>query len=56
MMGWFGSFLGVGVDTDVDVSADVSSDVSAVIPFSVMCLCLFFVVFGALGHIAKLFM
>jgi len=65
LTGWFGGFLDVGVDVDVDVpSADAGAASgagtnvgnSAVIPFNVMCLCLFLVVFGALGHIAKLFM
>jgi len=69
LTGWFGGFFDVGYDVDVDVPpADVgaasgappgtSTNVgnTAVIPFNVMCLCLFLVVFGALGHIAKLFM
>ena len=63
LTGWFGGFFDVGADLDVDVpSADAvaggntSVGSSAVIPFNVMCLCLFLVAFGALGHIAKLFM
>ena len=69
LTGWFGGFFDVGVDMDIDIDVDVPSvdagDVSgadtsvgnnAVIPFNVMCLCLFLVVFGALGHIARLFM
>ena len=69
LTGWFGGVFDVGFDMDVDVDVDVpvadagvtpdtSTSVgnSAVIPFNVMCLCLFLVVFGALGHIAKLFM
>ena len=69
LTGWFGGFFDVGADLDIDIDVDVpSADAgafsggdtnvgnSAVIPFNVMCLCLFLVVFGALGHIAMMFM
>jgi len=65
LTGWFGGFFEVGFDIDVDASAvdagatadsSTSVDNSAVIPFNVMCLSLFLVVFGAVGHIAKIFM
>jgi len=56
--------LDVDVDLGIDVSADVSTDAgvdtsvgtSALIPFNVMCLCMFLVVFGAFGHMFKRFM
>ena len=60
--------LGVSAGAGVDIGADISADTgvgagaetnignNAVVPFNVMCLCLFLVVFGALGHVAKLFM
>jgi len=62
--GWFGDFLGADLDFDTKVDVDVSTDAGAdinvedggIIPFNVMCLCLFLVVFGALGHAAKVFM
>ena len=65
LTGWFGGFFDIGGDVDVDVPTTDSGAVSgtstnvgtsAIIPFNVMCLCLFLIVFGALGHIAKLFM
>ena len=64
LTGWFGGFFDIGGDVDVDVPAadsgasGTSTNVgnTAVIPFNVMCLCLFLIVFGALGHIAKMFM
>jgi len=57
--------LDFGVDASVDLSTDVSMDIgsdagaatnvgsSAVIPFNFMCLCLFLVVFGAVGHMIR---
>ena len=68
LTGWFGNFFGVGFDMDAGASVDAGVDADldagvetgvkggAIIPFNVMCLCLFLVVFGALGHIAKGFM
>lgn len=82
LTGWFGSFLGVGMDVDagvdvpsdfsVDINTDISVDINADIsmevgadanaqsggsfPFNIMCFCLFLVVFGAFGHMAKRFM
>jgi len=72
LTGWFGGIFGVGVDIDADVDMDVDFDASAdasidggaqtniashaVIPFNIMCLCLFLIVFGATGHIAKGYM
>lgn len=61
--GWFGGFF--DADFDVDISSDVSADAgvdtgadadvqsAGLIPFNVMCLCLFLVVFGAAGHMTK---
>jgi len=62
----------VSTDVSFDVSTDISLDASAdfsvdagmdtevgsggVVPFNIMCLCLFLVVFGALGHMIKRFM
>jgi len=51
-----GSGADVSAGADVGAGADTSIGNSALIPFNIMCLCLFLVVFGALGHIAKLFM
>ena len=64
--------LDVSTDISIDVSTDISLDASAdfnvdagmdtdvgsggVVPFNIMCLCLFLVVFGALGHMVKRFM
>ena len=45
--GWFGSFLGGDIDIDVDAGG------KGLIPFNIMCLCLFLVVFGATGHMAR---
>ena len=53
--------LDVGADIGLDASADVGVDVGAetnagsggVVPFNMMCFCLFLVVFGALGHMTK---
>jgi len=48
----------VSMDASVDIDMDTETNVgsNAIIPFNIMCLCLFLVVFGALGHIAKRFM
>jgi len=54
LTGWFGGFLDVGADVDLDVDASVGG--SGIIPFNVMCLCLFLVVFGATGQLAEQFM
>jgi len=51
-----GADPGAGADLGAGGNAGTSVGNSALIPFNVMCLCLFLVVFGALGHIAKLFM
>ena len=48
--GWFGSLFGVGVDLEADFSG------KGIFPFNIMCLSLFLVVFGALGHAARPFM
>jgi len=49
-----GADVGVGAGADVGTESSVGN--TAVIPFNIMCLCLFLVVFGATGHIAKMFM
>ena len=50
----------LNVDTSIDIGGDVDFDTNVggggVIPFNIMCLCLFLVVFGALGHMFKRFM
>jgi len=66
LTGWFGGFFDVGADIDLDIDAppdlgaDIGNDTNtgsgAVIPFNIMCLCLFLVVFGAFGHMARGFM
>ena len=55
--------LDVGADAGMDAgtgtgadSATTSVATSAVIPFNIMCLCLFLMVFGAMGHMMKWFM
>ena len=67
----FSADFSVGVSADISAAADIgaaaSADAgvgsgagaggtSAPIPFNIMCLCLSMVVFGATGHIAKMFM
>jgi len=47
---------GADVGSGADVGAETSVGSTAVIPFNIMCLCLFLVVFGATSHIAKMFM
>ena len=58
----------ISVDINTDISTDINVDMSADIgaetsvhggghfPFNIMCFCLFLVVFGAFGHMAKGFM
>ena len=55
----------ISIDASVDISADFNADISADVgadtniaggghfPFNIMCFCLFLVVFGAVGHMAK---
>ncbi|MCL2579751.1 MAG: hypothetical protein FWE32_06925 [Oscillospiraceae bacterium] len=49
--GWFGGIFGGDLDVDVDAGKGVSGH--GLIPFNIMCLCLFLVVFGAAGHMAR---
>ena len=59
--GWFGDMLNADFDfdADIDMNVDLDADLSGSggsIPFNVMCLCLFLVVFGVAGHVAKRWM
>ena len=55
-----GTDIDLGVDTGTDIGADAGAHVhpgqSGIIPFNFMCLCLFLIVFGAFGHMTKMFM
>jgi len=57
---WLGGAFAVGADADVDVDVDVGEGATGsgngLMPFNLKCLCLFLVVFGALGHMARPFM
>lgn len=56
---WLGGAFAVGADADVDVDVDVdvaegSADSgSGFVSFNLKCLCLFLVVFGAMGHMMR---
>lgn len=66
LMGWFGDFFNfdADIDVDLDVDADVDIDVDiggggdtgGFLPFNMMCLCLFLVVFGVVGNLTRRWM
>ena len=59
LTGWFGSVFGgvsVEVDVDLDASAPGAASGGGLIPFNIMCFCLFLAVFGASGQATRQFM
>ena len=62
--GWIGGAFGGSADIDVDVDVDVDlgaakgtgSGSGSLLPFNLMCFCLFLIVFGAAGHMTREFM
>jgi len=48
--GWLGSVFGGSADIDVDIGKGAGGGLSALFPFNIMCLCLFLIVFGAMGR------
>ena len=53
IIAWIGGVFAGGSDVDIDTDADVGEGTSTIIPFNLKCLCVFLVVFGATGHMAR---
>jgi len=57
LTGWFGGmFGGVCVDVDIDVDVSAVGSGGGIVPFNIMCFCLFLVVFGSAGQATMQFM